>query len=1521
MLSRRGGNATRNVRSSSAGSDFPVAQWTNVAATAMAGRDDDVASEASVASEVRNLGVEETIMFVDQPGQRSQRRRGRPSFQTMVKDGAPTVAVIVGKRGCRWTAELECGAGPCVALADRVGALLNESADASMASDGDDVKGLVVIRKWHFVETTASHRDTYDLMSASSALHRKRSGQRFLEHEVLASARLQPECRSAIQIPDYLNSLPAVSAGRLLLASMVSIDASLTVTKGEGCGRNLAPAALLQRWADAYAVSGREVVNWPLAPPLASLMVLGEWYGDVSVRFKRAEASETCMAPTIPSNGVLLFFLGQPRCHGYPLPPASVDSVAIDDGEAPVYRSPKGFIKKRYSVEHLIACVEVAANVRNVAKLRKTLVSSLKWWFPKTWRDKLKSKEASQRKLPHRSTLYAAVVRVDMAAMLARRAWYAANGPTYRHIAFDASPQQGQEFFVTVERVIKRSAMASVASWRDRPEVQTRTLPLTTLGKSRMGLAEKTQALIHQIWLEYGPSASDVRAANLDVRVCLSDMGTELGICDAKDVVSECLRHDFDEGQRCQRGQRGEDLQVVPFGCNAEARMLFPLAIVVPGPQHIVDNVVEHGVESLLWWGDWEAEAKIVSQWLKPINNRRWLKERVQRIGGDRAQARLASLDKGCDSFAHWRWKTLGNVTRDLTRMEDAVRSCIAKVSKASELGTRCARSANAFWSAARDPVFWERTKRLKRLIQPLKEFASWLRGCDCHEQERMQGKSVACQWQGCRAASLASRVDETMRQLDHTRSASASENLLDDAIAATQMLASFKEKIAFVHQEPYTLWQARDRDVVAKLIEKRDSMVSNGDQPHRVTEYFVGKVVGSWRDEMQAYADGGEIDQKLLRELMSYQLARIDDTWAEATHRDATTLGKRAAGGKVPYIGASLRKWQTLASLESMSTVERKYFNSAMANVRALAQRSSVKAKRLIQTRQGTLRSVASMVYRFDNAALQNWTAEIGEHKLKLLPPQPALQRDAVLKLQSEYIDKCFPVNAMLSFPRRSDLPANQGASEHGQHGQLVGAQQQGANARQPDSAKRFFIILDKRPSRKKFLRTSAWRQQQSMGYPASVQWVAVVDEDGQRGQLTVRYDGAPEVVDLLQVAKWAALRSELSKWKMSAGAIGGLLLISDRQLINATTGEWNDENTPTLALLDSLASDGWLRGVAPKVHNSASAKRFFVKDPVRERAYLQCLAGLPHFLGEFNMDGLRSDQRTSYYKALLCADRPSVVPLDASEPVYLSILKAAGQRDQPDGLVEPERQDRDSSDEAEGVVLYNVKAVGPAKRPKAKSKASRSTKRRKERDWTSLLCPGLEQGEQPLHLDDNPMVASVADAIRAQQAQASSSSSSGQRGEQTLARSGAGAADVDRIKLRGQQEPPAASSAGAASSSGQPGQLQRPALLSKHLDVTYIENVKVTYEKHGVRGLPRSYERLRAKCTNALHAGCRVQRSFSARFAAASGLGDLEPYAFIGAWLSQHGQHAGRKEHEGYKPSPDQVLAYAKQCQWVSR
>ena len=92
-------------------------------------------------------------------------------------------------------------------------------------------------------------------------------------------------------------------------------------------------------------------------------------------------------------------------------------------------------------------------------------------------------------------------------------------------------------------------------------------------------------------------------------------------------------------------------------------------------------------------------------------------------------------------------------------------------------------------------------------------------------------------------------------------------------------MMTNFQANFAFPQQEPRALFQTNDRNVVAATIARRDNMVSNGEQPHRVTEYFVGTQEGSLRTHMETYAQGGEASSVLMQELMPYQLTKIDDT------------------------------------------------------------------------------------------------------------------------------------------------------------------------------------------------------------------------------------------------------------------------------------------------------------------------------------------------------------------------------------------------------------------------------------------------------------------------------------------------------------------------------------------------------------------------------------------------------------------------------------------------------------------
>ena len=126
-----------------------------------------------------------------------------------------------------------------------------------------------------------------------------------------------------------------------------------------------------------------------------------------------------------------------------------------------------------------------------------------------------------------------------------------------------------------------------------------------------------------------------------------------------------------------------------------------------------------------------------------------------------------------------------------------------------SELASRDGGAAATFLSSVSDAEFWRRTDVLAKLVAPMSTFSSWLRGCDCHEQERLAARTdnIQCAWQGCRAQRLASRTAQALADLDKLRR--ESQGVADIVGAASSILASLDMKMAWLQHEPYLIWQA----------------------------------------------------------------------------------------------------------------------------------------------------------------------------------------------------------------------------------------------------------------------------------------------------------------------------------------------------------------------------------------------------------------------------------------------------------------------------------------------------------------------------------------------------------------------------------------------------------------------------------------------------------------------------------------------------------------------------------------
>ena len=148
----------------------------------------------------------------------------------------------------------------------------------------------------------------------------------------------------------------------------------------------------------------------------------------------------------------------------------------------------------------------------------------------------------------------------------------------------------------------------------------------------------------------------------------------------------------------------------------------------------------------------------------------------------------VSTLNAGCEKFAQWRWKTLRTVTRDLRRMEQAVRTACTGL-RPSDLGTRDSAHATNLLLAVRSQCFWHRCHALHELVKPVADFSYWVRACSCHEAECMSKAEFTCPWKGCRASPVSARDKLFMDTVLALRSTLAPIVDADTQLALTRML------------------------------------------------------------------------------------------------------------------------------------------------------------------------------------------------------------------------------------------------------------------------------------------------------------------------------------------------------------------------------------------------------------------------------------------------------------------------------------------------------------------------------------------------------------------------------------------------------------------------------------------------------------------------------------------------------------------------------------------------------------
>lgn len=714
------------------------------------------------------------------------------------------VAVIAVPRG-RWEREFQRRSASGRAAMSELAKLRGfAGANAPTDTGGSSMlAGFAVIRAWHFTTSPPASAQASVMMRALKTSHRRSLAVGFLQHCVVESA----QCSEPLPLigEEWRRRAPRQLGGELWRSAMLaSLHCATPGPHGLVGARSpvQGTAELSALWSNSVNPKHRgQCFAWPMWTPLARALTAGQWGVDVTAVLPRATLPQVAFPLSLSRRQRAEFvqwsMTNQVSC----MPVQSEPDVQVN------YLAGGGCVR-RFDVAHIVGAIGAMSTARFVDPSVSRL--HLKYMFPNKWQIMQRVLDNSGFIHPSRNAVERGRFRLDCASMLLWREWYATHGPLFRYVAFDASPQQpGIEVFCTVERVFKRSNVMGIpASAIPFSAVIQRRLPLATLGQGRAGLPDKVQSHVHQTWLDYGHSPEALRNAFEDVRQCLSDMGTEWGIGGYADIVDVYLR------------RRGFTVPAAGFAATAPSH-LFPRALEVPGPQHIIDGIIKDSLAQIPWWPAWVKSSKVIAQFLHSCAHRDKLAE-VLRMRCTLEQEELSSavnsLRTGIDKFAHWRWKTLDAVTRGLIDKEVAVRLSCGALAGPESLGLRDGAVASAVMQAATTDAMWEQTKAIKHIIGPLMALAAWIRGCACHEHLCKANISVSCVWKGCRAWEFASKLHSVREDIAALREmltpGQFGQSVLtaDVQEAMTRTLAGVVSKLQWVHQAPYLVWQVRKR-------------------------------------------------------------------------------------------------------------------------------------------------------------------------------------------------------------------------------------------------------------------------------------------------------------------------------------------------------------------------------------------------------------------------------------------------------------------------------------------------------------------------------------------------------------------------------------------------------------------------------------------------------------------------------------------------------------------------------------
>ena len=422
--------------------------------------------------------------------------------------------------------------------------------------------------------------------------------------------------------------------------------------------------------------------------------------------------------------------------------------------------------------------------------------------------------------VPGRDTMRRTLIKLDLFLMLNRRVFHSPRDPghyVHRFLSSDASPQAHQNFFCTIEDIVRQPrifhASQQFNAFQSSFEVERRSLPALTLGKGEASTAQKARLLLHCACLEYGQD--NLKTWRQQVVSCLSDQGTERGL------PSFPINIDGELGDFVQALSRGaqQGLEDVP--------VLFPRSLSIPGFLHIIFNGLEESLEQIDEWKLMERQLQAACHVVSDPSSQSVLLEKLYK---DAPSHERGAIEAFKTKLLSWRWQTLQEVVQQWF----AVYGSLKERWDPSIFGDSTNKYVDVVGEALNSSWHFAFLCWLRMFTSCVGREATWFEGCFCHDNvlsahpnrwSRRKAMREAgcpegnCVWQGrrlpalalghgaglCQRVQNASSVEYTAVLLTCDRSESCRLSEID-FLGKTRFCQTMEQKLAPFTSLPYIL-------------------------------------------------------------------------------------------------------------------------------------------------------------------------------------------------------------------------------------------------------------------------------------------------------------------------------------------------------------------------------------------------------------------------------------------------------------------------------------------------------------------------------------------------------------------------------------------------------------------------------------------------------------------------------------------------------------------------------------------